>query len=159
MGIGHKERNFTKYLEKHFDIKLPSDVEIFYTKGVRIGNKKLRKSSIHGDLGYAACDFGFNPTNSLIQNFGHLAKKNIVLEVCPTSNLRVKFVKDLKDMKRILHKFMKYDVKFTINSDNPQLLQTNVSNEMDLLYKNGILNKQQIEQCLKNSVEASFIRL
>src|SRR3989344_515991 len=89
----------------------------------------------------------------------YLAKKNIVLEVCPTSNLRVKFVKDLKDMKRILHKFMEYDVKFTINSDNPQLLQTNVSNEMDLLYKNGILNKQQIEQCLKNSVEASFIRL
>lgn len=78
MGIGHKERNFTKYLEKHFDIKLPSDVEIFYTKGVRIGNKEIRKSVIHGELGYAACDFGFNPTNSLIQNFGHLAKKNIV---------------------------------------------------------------------------------
>lgn len=67
-------------------------------------------------------------------------------------------MKDLKDMKRILHKFMEYDVKFTINSDNPQLLQTNVSNEMDLLYKNGILDKKQIEQCLKNSLEASFIR-
>jgi hypothetical protein len=76
--IANKEKNFRKYLENHFGIILPSGVEIFYTKGVRIGNSFIRKSTIHGDLGYAACDFGFNPTNALIQNFGHLAKKNVV---------------------------------------------------------------------------------
>ncbi|MFH2105819.1 MAG: hypothetical protein ABII22_01040 [Candidatus Micrarchaeota archaeon] len=78
MGIGHKERNFEKYLEKHFEIKLPEGVEIFYAKGIRIGNTDLMKSHLHGDLGYAACDFGFNPTNSMIQNFGHLARKNVI---------------------------------------------------------------------------------
>lgn len=76
--IGSREKNFKKYLEKHFELILPGDVEIFYAKGVRIGNKDIRRSRISGEVGYAACDFGFNPTNSFIQNFGHLAKKNVV---------------------------------------------------------------------------------
>lgn len=76
--ISSREKNFRKYLEKHFGLALPKDVDIFYAKGVRIGNKDIRKSRITGELGYAACDFGFNPTNSFIQNFGHLAGKNVV---------------------------------------------------------------------------------
>ena len=78
MGIGYKERNFKKYLENHFGIRLPANVEIFYARGVRIGNTEIIKSHIDGELGYAACDFGFNPTNALIMNFGHLARKNYV---------------------------------------------------------------------------------
>ena len=77
MGMGHKEKNFKKYLENHFGIVLPKGIDIFYTKGVRIGNNELRKSDIDGELGYAACDFGFNPTNAMIQNFGHLATRNV----------------------------------------------------------------------------------
>jgi NOL1/NOP2/fmu family ribosome biogenesis protein len=76
--IKHKESNFRKYLERHFSLVLPEGVDLFYAKGVRVGNKEIRKSRINGDLGYAACDFGFNPTNPFIQNFGHLAKRNIV---------------------------------------------------------------------------------
>ena len=76
--IANKEKNFRKYLENHFQLTLPKGVEVFYTKGVRIGNSEIRKSTIHGDLGYAACDFGFNPTNAMVQNFGHLIRKNIV---------------------------------------------------------------------------------
>lgn len=76
--ITNREQKFRRYLEKHFALELPADVEMFYAKGVRIGNRELMKSHINGELGYAACDFGFNPTNSFIQNFGHLAKKNIV---------------------------------------------------------------------------------
>jgi NOL1/NOP2/fmu family ribosome biogenesis protein len=76
--IASRERNFGKYLEKRFGIRLPQGVELFYAKGVRVGNAGLMKSAIHGELGYAACDAGFNPTNSMIQNFGHLATKNVV---------------------------------------------------------------------------------
>ena len=76
--IRNRENNFRKYLEKHFQLVLPPDIEIFYARGVRVGNAQIRKCNISGEVGYAACDFGFNPTNSFIQNFGHLAKKNIV---------------------------------------------------------------------------------
>jgi NOL1/NOP2/fmu family ribosome biogenesis protein len=76
--IANKEKNFKKYLENHFGLVLPQDIEIFYAKGVRISALGLKKSHINGELSYAACDAGFNPTNALIQNFGHLAKKNII---------------------------------------------------------------------------------
>ena len=76
--IAKRERNFGKYLENHFGIVLPAGIGIFYAKGVRIGNSELRASDIHGELGYAACDEGFHPTNAVVQNFGHLATKNFV---------------------------------------------------------------------------------
>jgi NOL1/NOP2/fmu family ribosome biogenesis protein len=76
--IAKREKNFEKYLENHFGIVLPDRIEMFYAKGIRIGNKEIMKSDIHGELGYAACDEGFHPTNAMVQNFGHLATKNIV---------------------------------------------------------------------------------
>jgi len=77
-AIKHKERNFQRYLENHFGITLPSDISLFYDDGVRIGNSEVKRSDIHGDKGYAACDAGFNPTNSFVQNFGHFATKNFI---------------------------------------------------------------------------------
>ena len=76
--IGNKEKNFRKYLENHFGLVIHQSIALFYQKGVRIGNREIIKSDIDGELGYAACDAGFNPTNSLIQNFGELAKKNFI---------------------------------------------------------------------------------
>ncbi|MDD5340637.1 MAG: hypothetical protein PHV13_05335 [Candidatus ainarchaeum sp.] len=76
--ISGKEKNFKKFIERHFGITLPEGVQIFYAKGVRVGNTDITRSQITGELGYAACDFGFNPTNPFIQNFGHLATRNVV---------------------------------------------------------------------------------
>lgn len=76
--IANKEKNFQKYLENHFGIVLPEGASIFYSDGVRAGNKDIQKSDIRGEKGYAACDAGFKPTNSFIQNFGHLATKNFI---------------------------------------------------------------------------------
>jgi len=77
-NISGKEKNFRKFIERHFGMTLPEGVQIFYAKGVRVGNTDITKSQLTGELGYAACDFGFNPTNPFIQNFGHLATRNVV---------------------------------------------------------------------------------
>jgi len=76
--IANKEKNFQKFVEKHFGMALPEGTALFYKEGVRAGNGDIIKSGIRGEKGYAACDAGFNPTNSFIQNFGHLATKNTV---------------------------------------------------------------------------------
>jgi len=88
----------------------------------------------------------------------YLERNNITLEVCPSSNLRVKFVKDLRDMKNILGRFIDHGVKFTINSDNPLLLQTNVAKEVNLLYSNKVLTKKQLQNCIDNAREATFVK-
>lgn len=76
--IPDRAKSFSTYLERRFGIRLPAGVGIFFAKGVRVGNKSLMKSHIHGELGYGACDFGFTPTNAILQNFGHLATRNVV---------------------------------------------------------------------------------
>lgn len=73
-----KEQNFERYIKNHFGITLPPEVAIFFDKGIRVGSKSIRKLKTFGVKGYAASDGGFNPTNSFIQNFGHLANKNII---------------------------------------------------------------------------------
>jgi len=76
--IPDRAKSFTTYLQRRFGITLPKNVGVYFAKGLRIGNKGLMKSHIHGELGYGACDLGFNPTNALIQNFGHLATRNVL---------------------------------------------------------------------------------
>ncbi len=73
-----KEQNFERFLANHFGIELPPEVAIFFDKGIRIGSRSLLKMKSIGVKGYAASDGGFNPTTAMIQNFGHLATKNVL---------------------------------------------------------------------------------
>jgi adenosine deaminase len=88
----------------------------------------------------------------------YLREKHIVLEVCPTSNLQTSAVKDWAEMKVILETFLQYRVPFTINSDGPELLATNVKEEFERLMAHGILTEDDVKYCTKQAREASFIR-
>jgi adenosine deaminase len=87
-----------------------------------------------------------------------IVKNKITLEICPTSNIKNSVVKDWEEMKKIIHAFLKHKVKFTINTDGPEMYRTNIYEEQQLLLKNGILNQKQIEQCTKCAFEASFLK-
>jgi adenosine deaminase len=87
-----------------------------------------------------------------------IVKNNITLELCPTSNLRNSAVKDLGELKKIIQTLLKHKVKFTINTDGPEMYKTNIYEEQQLLLKNGILNEKQIEQCTKWAFAATFIK-
>ncbi len=76
--IPDRPKSFVRQLEKRFNMVLPEGVAIFYAEGIRVGHATLRKSDIHGERGYGACDNSFIPTNAFIQNFGHLAKRNVI---------------------------------------------------------------------------------
>ena len=87
-----------------------------------------------------------------------LAKRKTVLEVCPTSNFRTQeCVNSWDEMKTILHTFKDNGVNFTINSDNPVFLQTNVLKEHTQLMKEGILTRSDVEAANSRAQEASFI--
>lgn len=86
-----------------------------------------------------------------------VAEKNIVLEVCPTSNLRNSVVKNITELKRILRTLVKYRIKFTINTDGPEMYQTNIYEEQEFLLKNRILSRQEINQCTRWAFESSFL--
>lgn len=81
-----------------------------------------------------------------------------VLEVCPTSNVHTSVVKKIGDFKGIFDKFKQYEVPFTINTDGPEMLRTNLSNEYELLLKEKILTKDDLLKATKTAQEATFIK-
>lgn len=88
-----------------------------------------------------------------------LSKKKIILELCPTSNIITKAVKNWGEMGLIIHTFKKHHVSFTINSDGPEFLQTDVKRELELLLQNRILDKQEVLSIIRFARKASFIPL
>ncbi|MBI3379319.1 amidohydrolase family protein [Candidatus Gottesmanbacteria bacterium] len=87
-----------------------------------------------------------------------LSKKGIVLEVCPTSNIHTGVVSDLSAFKNIFSKFKEHKVAFTVNTDGPEMLGTNLLNEYDILLKNNILTKEDLLSATNVAQKASFIK-
>lgn len=87
----------------------------------------------------------------------YLAKNKIVIELCPTSNIRTNAVKNWSEIDSIVKTFLKHRVLFTINSDGPEFLQTNVKKEFITLMKKNILSLQDVKNIINLSRTASFL--
>ncbi|RKH33913.1 adenosine deaminase [Corallococcus sicarius] len=86
-----------------------------------------------------------------------LRENNITLELCPTSNIHTKAVEGLKELQHIMQTFWDRKVKFTINTDGPYLLETDMRREIEIVESNGLLTTEQVDQALAWAREASFI--
>ncbi|MBI5530551.1 MAG: amidohydrolase family protein [Candidatus Doudnabacteria bacterium] len=87
-----------------------------------------------------------------------IIKQGIILETCPTSNLKNNVVKDLKELKNIYRTLLKNKVKFTINTDGAEMYRTNILKEHELLLTNKILTQKEIDNCTKIALESTFIK-
>lgn len=86
-----------------------------------------------------------------------LADSGVVLEICPTSNLYTRAVKDLSELKEILDRFKSWKIPFTINTDGPYLLDTDMAKETLLLLDAHVLTPKEVKTCFEVSKKASFI--
>ena len=87
-----------------------------------------------------------------------IVKNKIVLEICPTSNLKNSIVKNVSELKNILRVLLKNKIKFTINTDGPEMYMTNIYKEQEFLIKNNILTRKEVAQAARWAFEASFIK-
>lgn len=87
----------------------------------------------------------------------YLREHHIILEVCPTSNIQTSAVKNWQEMKHIIQKIKQYKVPFTINSDGPEFLGTNVKEEFEHLIAKDILTSEDVKNCTRVAKKASFI--
>jgi len=86
-----------------------------------------------------------------------IAEKDITLEMCPTSNLRNSKVKSKAEMRGIIRAYLKNKIKFTINTDGPEMYDTNLFEEQEFLRKQGMITKAQVARCTQWAFEATFI--
>jgi adenosine deaminase len=86
-----------------------------------------------------------------------LREQDVLLELCPTSNLQTKAVEDIQEFKHIVRTLWDRGVKLTINTDGPYLLDTDMRTEVNLVEKHGILTAEQMDQTLAWARQYSFI--
>ncbi len=86
-----------------------------------------------------------------------LARDGIVLEVCPTSNLRTKAVRDLEELRHIVTTLRSRGVSLTINTDGPQMLMTNLVKEYQLLLDCGIFTSEDVREAIRTATRATFL--
>jgi adenosine deaminase len=86
-----------------------------------------------------------------------LRERGIVLEICPSSNLATRAVASLEELGAVLRRFWDRGVRFTINTDGPYLLDTNMRTEVRMLRDAGVLSDEQIEQAVRWAREATFV--
>ena len=87
-----------------------------------------------------------------------LAEAEIVLEICPTSNLLTRALPDEEALRQTIRAFSERGVRFTIATDGPEMMRTHLRDELALLRRIGALDDDELAQANLRGHAASFIR-
>ncbi len=86
-----------------------------------------------------------------------IRERGITLEVCPTSNLNTRVISGWDEFRWVFDTFRRNKVKFTINTDGPEMLRTYIRDELNTLGRLGILSVEEQQQCAEWARQASFV--
>jgi adenosine deaminase len=86
-----------------------------------------------------------------------IRERGITLEVCPTSNLNTRVVSSWDEFRWIFDTFRRNGVKFTINTDGPEMLRTYIRDELSTLGRLAILSVEEQQQVAEWARQASFV--
>ena len=87
-----------------------------------------------------------------------LRDAEIVLEICPTSNLLTKALADEDAVRDTFRAFVDNGVAFTVSTDGPEMMHTHLRDEFDLLVRIGALGEDELAEANLRGHEASFVR-
>jgi adenosine deaminase len=87
-----------------------------------------------------------------------MQRDGVVLELCPTSNLRTRVIPSLDDYRFVIGQLEKFGVAYTLNTDGPEFLVTDLPRERALLRDAGILSDEQLARTDDVARRSSFIR-
>ncbi len=86
-----------------------------------------------------------------------IRERGITLEICPTSNLNTRVVSGWDEFRWIFDTFRQHRVRFTINTDGPEMLKTYIRDEFTTLGRLGILGEEEQLLCAAWARQASFV--
>ncbi len=87
-----------------------------------------------------------------------LVERNIVLEICPSSNHRTRAISGWAELREIFARFRAAGVRTTINTDGTYLLRTTLRKEFERLLAREILTPADALRCIETARQATFLR-
>src|SRR5215211_4086811 len=87
-----------------------------------------------------------------------LRDAQIVLEICPTSNLLTKALADEDAVRATFRAFVEHGVAFTVATDGPEMMRTHLRDELELLERIGALDADELAEANHRGHEATFLR-
>jgi adenosine deaminase len=88
---------------------------------------------------------------------GLLREAGVTLEICPTSNLLTKALRDEDEVREVFSRFTEHDVPFTIATDGPEMMRTHLRDEFALLHRIGALDEAALVRANERGHAASFV--
>jgi adenosine deaminase len=86
-----------------------------------------------------------------------IAERGILLEICPTSNLHTQVVKGPEELGKFIAVFKKHRVRFSFNTDGPEMLQTTLRDELSFAVRSGWVTREDLAEQGEWAHAASFV--
>ncbi len=86
-----------------------------------------------------------------------LREASVTLEICPTSNLLTRALRDEEAVRETFRRFVEHDVAFTIATDGPEMMRTHLRDEFALLHRIGALDEDEIAEANERGHAAAFV--
>src|ERR1044072_5186922 len=86
-----------------------------------------------------------------------IREQEIVLEICPTSNLLTPRLADEAAVRDTFRAFVEHGVPFTIATDGPEMMRTHLRDEFELLERIGALDEDELVAANQRGHDASFV--
>ncbi len=86
-----------------------------------------------------------------------LVEQNIVLELCPSSNLNCSVMRDASELKTAIRTLVDNGVRITLNTDGPEMHSTSLVGEFNFIKSHDILTEAELDTVRKEAFTASFL--
>ena len=86
-----------------------------------------------------------------------IREQEIVLEICPTSNLLTRALPDEDAIRETCRTFLDRGVLFTVATDGPEMMRTHLRDELELLQRIGALDEDELAEANRRGHDASFV--
>jgi len=86
-----------------------------------------------------------------------LSEAQIVLEICPTSNLHTRALSGEEAVRETFRAFVDHGVPFTIATDGPEMMRTHLRDELELLQRIGALDEEELAEANRRGHDARFV--
>jgi len=84
-----------------------------------------------------------------------MARKQVPVEMCITSNLRTGACKSLQE--HPVRKFFDEGLMITLSTDDPAMFQTSLNKEYEIAQQEFSFSEEHVRELARNSIEASFL--